>query len=182
MSWTDERVELLKKLWSDGLSASQIAGAWRHHAQCSDWQGSSAWPVGSCEVAVLLHAAPAQAAHAFAHVARSTPCDAWQHRACACVRIRYGARAGAARQHHPDRTTSHAARAQRDDLSLAHRRSRQCGFLFLRRPDGDEPAVLRLSLARRLSAAEPAARPALAALIDPHTFHVMTGLCAGMMP
>jgi GcrA cell cycle regulator len=25
MGWTDERVELLKKLWSDGLSASQIA-------------------------------------------------------------------------------------------------------------------------------------------------------------
>ncbi len=26
MSWSDERVELLKKLWSEGLSASQIAG------------------------------------------------------------------------------------------------------------------------------------------------------------
>lgn len=26
ISWTDERVELLKKLWGDGLSASQIAG------------------------------------------------------------------------------------------------------------------------------------------------------------
>jgi GcrA cell cycle regulator len=26
MGWTDERVELLKKLWADGLSASQIAG------------------------------------------------------------------------------------------------------------------------------------------------------------
>jgi GcrA cell cycle regulator len=25
MSWTDERIELLKKLWSDGLSASRIA-------------------------------------------------------------------------------------------------------------------------------------------------------------
>ena len=25
MNWTDDRVELLKKLWSDGLSASQIA-------------------------------------------------------------------------------------------------------------------------------------------------------------
>jgi GcrA cell cycle regulator len=25
LSWTDERVELLKKLWSDGLSASRIA-------------------------------------------------------------------------------------------------------------------------------------------------------------
>ena len=27
MSWTDERIETLKKLWSDGLSASQIATA-----------------------------------------------------------------------------------------------------------------------------------------------------------
>ncbi len=26
MGWTEERVELLKKLWADGLSASQIAG------------------------------------------------------------------------------------------------------------------------------------------------------------
>jgi GcrA cell cycle regulator len=26
MNWTDERVEQLKKLWADGLSASQIAG------------------------------------------------------------------------------------------------------------------------------------------------------------
>ena len=26
MTWTDERVELLRKLWTDGLSASQIAG------------------------------------------------------------------------------------------------------------------------------------------------------------
>jgi GcrA cell cycle regulator len=26
MRWTDERVETLKKLWADGLSASQIAG------------------------------------------------------------------------------------------------------------------------------------------------------------
>jgi len=25
MTWTDDRIELLKKLWSDGLSASQIA-------------------------------------------------------------------------------------------------------------------------------------------------------------
>ena len=25
MNWTDERVELLRKLWSEGLSASQIA-------------------------------------------------------------------------------------------------------------------------------------------------------------
>ncbi len=30
MSWTDERVEVLKKLWSEGLSASQIAGRLGH--------------------------------------------------------------------------------------------------------------------------------------------------------
>ena len=28
MNWTDERVELLRKLWSEGLSASQIAASW----------------------------------------------------------------------------------------------------------------------------------------------------------
>ena len=26
MSWTEERVEMLKRLWQEGLSASQIAG------------------------------------------------------------------------------------------------------------------------------------------------------------
>jgi GcrA cell cycle regulator len=30
MSWTDERVELLRKLWLDGLSASQIAAELAH--------------------------------------------------------------------------------------------------------------------------------------------------------
>jgi GcrA cell cycle regulator len=30
MSWTDERIEQLKKLWTDGLSASQIAGEMGH--------------------------------------------------------------------------------------------------------------------------------------------------------
>jgi GcrA cell cycle regulator len=30
MSWTDERVELLRKLWSQGLSASQIAAELNH--------------------------------------------------------------------------------------------------------------------------------------------------------
>ena len=28
MSWTDERVELLKKMWGEGQSASQIAKDW----------------------------------------------------------------------------------------------------------------------------------------------------------
>ena len=43
MSWTDERVELLKKLWAEGLSASQVAselgGVTRNAvlARCIDW-------------------------------------------------------------------------------------------------------------------------------------------------
>lgn len=36
MSWTDERVELLKKLWADGLSASQIAGELGGFPECAD--------------------------------------------------------------------------------------------------------------------------------------------------
>jgi len=39
MGWTDERVETLKKLWLDGLSASQDRqAAWRRHPQCGDRQ------------------------------------------------------------------------------------------------------------------------------------------------
>ena len=28
MAWTDERVEMLKQLWTDGLSASQMLAKW----------------------------------------------------------------------------------------------------------------------------------------------------------
>ena len=43
MNWTDERVELLRKLWSEGLSASQIAAQLGlRHAQCRDRQGAPA--------------------------------------------------------------------------------------------------------------------------------------------
>ncbi len=43
LSWTDDRVELLKKLWMDGLSSSQIAnelgGVTRNAviARCTAW-------------------------------------------------------------------------------------------------------------------------------------------------
>ncbi len=59
MSWTDERVELLKKLWADGLSASQIAAELgRHHPQCGDRQGAPARPVGAGQDPLLRRAAP----------------------------------------------------------------------------------------------------------------------------
>ena len=81
MTWTDERVELLKKLWTDGLSASQIAGRTRrHHAQRRDRQGAPARPFRPRQIAVLVGAAPAQAA-ASAHDAGVAAVDARQHRA-----------------------------------------------------------------------------------------------------
>jgi len=36
MSWTDERTGLLKKLWADGFSASQIAGELGGFGDCAD--------------------------------------------------------------------------------------------------------------------------------------------------
>ena len=47
MGWTEERVEQLKTLWTEGLSASQIARVHgRGHPQCRDRQGASAGPGG----------------------------------------------------------------------------------------------------------------------------------------
>ena len=47
MNWTDERVELLSKLWSEGLSASQIAAQLGgRQPQCGHRQGASAEAVG----------------------------------------------------------------------------------------------------------------------------------------
>ena len=65
MSWTDERVETLKKLWTDGLSASQIAaelGGITRNAVIGKVHRLGL--VGPRQVAVLGGAAPAQAAHA----------------------------------------------------------------------------------------------------------------------
>ncbi len=46
MSWTDERVETLKRMWNEGQSASQIAKELGGcHAQCGDRQGASPGPV-----------------------------------------------------------------------------------------------------------------------------------------
>ena len=86
MTWTDERVETLKKLWGDGLSASQIAaelGGITRNAVIGKVHRLG--PLGPRQVAILGGAAPAQGACAFAHDARLAPADARQHRARACL-------------------------------------------------------------------------------------------------
>ena len=86
MSWTDERVELLKKLWADGLSASQIAGelggitrnAVIGKVHRLGLSGRAKSPSSSAP-------RPRKARSAFAHAAGVASVDARQHRAGACL-------------------------------------------------------------------------------------------------
>jgi len=80
MGWTDERVELLKKLWADGLSASQIAAELGGITR-GDRQSSSPRPVRPRQEPFLVGPAPAQGPLLRAHDARAQGVDAWQHRA-----------------------------------------------------------------------------------------------------
>ena len=138
MSWTDERVELLKKLWSDGLSASQIAaelGGITRNAVIGKVHrlGLS----GRAKSPSTRRAAPAQGAFVVAHAARGRAVDPRQYRAGARLRFRSGSRAGT------DRNSFRSASAapsgtDRTDLPLAGRRSRRQRFLLLRRRHRDD--------------------------------------------
>ena len=86
MTWTDERVETLKKLWTDGLSASQIAaelGGITRNAVIGKVHrlGLS----GRAKSPVLGGAAAAQGAPAPAHDAGLAPGHPRQHRARPCL-------------------------------------------------------------------------------------------------
>src|SRR5947207_1913245 len=130
MTWTDERVELLKKLWADGLSASQIAA----------------------ELGGVTRNAVIGKVH----------------------RLGLSGRAKS-----PSSAAPHPARAHRGDLPLADRRSRAAGLLLLRRAGHHRAALLRLSFARRLSAAECAPRPPPVPGI---AIPVVTGLALRVVP
>ena len=86
MTWTDERVETLKKLWTDGLSASQIAaelGGITRNAVIGKVHrlGLS----GRAKSPVLRGAAAAQGPPASAHDAGLAAVRARQHRARPCL-------------------------------------------------------------------------------------------------
>ena len=98
MSWTDERVELLKKLWADGLSASQIAaelgGITRnavigkvHRLGLSGRakSPSSAAPRPRKARTVRPHAAGVAAADARQHRARPTTTTSSRSRSCSRI-------------------------------------------------------------------------------------------------
>src|SRR4029077_2962190 len=74
------------------------------------------------------------------------------------------ARAGADREHHPDRTALLAARTGQREVPLADRRPGPARFLLLRWQDHHRNTLLRIPRARCLSAAGGPARQASFAL------------------
>ena len=134
MSWTDERVEMLKKLWADGLSASQIA------AELGGITRNAV--IGKVHRLGLSGRAksPSSAAprprkpRTHTHMLRvSRPSMRGNTALAHAFEYEIDGRAGAARQRHPDRAAAHAAGADRRHLPLADRRSGQRGLLLLRR-------------------------------------------------
>ena len=89
MTWTDERVELLKKLWADGLSASQIAaelGGITRNAVIGKVHRLGL----SGRAKSPSSAAPRpRKARALAHAARAAAPMRGQHRARAGLRLRH---------------------------------------------------------------------------------------------
>ena len=160
MSWTDERVELLKKLWSDGLSASQIAA----------------------ELGGITRNAVIGKVHrlGLSGRAKSTSNGAPRPRKArspSMLRIgRASIRGNTALAHayeieeaEPELLDNIIPIGQRRTLLELNEQTcrwpigdpEQHRLFLLRRPDDNEPAVLRLSLPRRLSAGDrPAPRQA----------------------
>ena len=170
ITWTDERVELLKKLWSDGLSASQIAaelgdGVTRnavigkvHRLGLSGRGKAKAASAPRPRKATRAPSAPSPISPATrGNIVLAPIPRAAVGRAIGCGSRRRGGRRAAVRA--------------RDDhgiagihVPLAHGRPDETGFSVLRRTLGGRPSLLRPSRAGCVSARQrPQAGPPLCA-------------------
>ena len=175
MSWTDERVELLKKLWADGLSASQIAaelggitrnavigkvhrlglsGRAKSHLSAAPRPRKPRAPSHMLRIARASIRGNTALAHAYEIEAEAEP-----------ELIENVIPIGQRRTH---------PRTDRGDLPLADRRSRQRRLLLLRRQDASaslpycayhsrvayQPAPTAAASAARRGSASPAASAA----------------------
>ena len=153
LTWSDDRVEQLKKLWEAGLVGEpDRRGTRKCDAKRGDRQSAPAGSVRPRQEPLLGRPAAAQGASRPAHDAGVAPGLARQHRAGARLRSRDGARSDRLRQCGADEPAAVAARTERGHLPLAGRRSLEPGILLLRRQGAHRPALLRASLAHRLSA------------------------------
>jgi GcrA cell cycle regulator len=123
MGWTDERVERLKKLWADGLSASQIAGE-----------------LGGITRNAVIGKVHRLGLSGRAKSSSSGTARPRKARAPGMMRVsRSSMRGNTALAHayehdlDPDGATPHHPGADGRYLPLADRRSRQPGILLLRR-------------------------------------------------
>ena len=180
MTWTDERVETLKRLWTDGLSASQIAaelGGITRNAVIGKVHRLGL----SGRAKSPSSAAPRpRKARPHQHMMRvSRPAVRGNTALAHAYDLDAEAEPELGRQRHSHGSAPDLARIDRGDLPLADRRSRPGRLLLLRRADDHHPALLRLSLARRLSAAQHAPRPAAVPRLTGPSF-VMPGLDPGI--
>ena len=158
MSWTDERVELLKKLWADGLSASQIAGelggitrnAVIGKVHRLGLSGRAKSPSSSAPRArkPRSHMMRVQRPMSRGNTALALAYEMDQEPEPELIEniIPIGQR----------RTL---LELNERHLPLADRRSGDLRILLLRRQAAGRPALLQLSLARRLSAGQRAPQP-----------------------
>ena len=159
LTWSDDRVEQLKKLWEGGLSASQIAAELGNVTRNAvigkvhrlGLSGRAKSP--SSAAPRQRKARPAQ------HMMRvSRPASRGNTALAHAFEVETGAGSDRIRQCGADEPAAVAAGTERGHLPLADRRSRQFGILLLRRQGADQPALLRASLAR-----SPISPPATAA-------------------
>src|ERR1700687_3104374 len=115
MTWTEERVESLKKLWGEGLSASQIAAELGGITRNAVIGKVHRLGLSGSDKSTSSGAPRPRQARATSYMPR---CDPRQYGSRPRLRDRGGG-AGTDRQHHSDRPAPHAAGTQRADLSLA---------------------------------------------------------------
>ena len=153
LTWTDDRVEQLKKLWEGGLSASQIAAELGNVTRNAvigkvhrlGLSGRAKSP--SSAAPRPRKARPAQ------HMMRVTRPVSRGNTALAHVfEVEAEPDPVAFDNVVPMSQRRQPAGTQRGDLPLADRRPQQSGVLFLRWKVAARPAVLRAPLAHRLSA------------------------------
>ena len=155
MAWNDERVELLKKLWADGLSASQIAG--RLGGVTRNAVIGKVHRLGLSGRATTSRM-KSHRPRARSQTARRLMKPRFANIGNPALRQLY---LGDAEPYTPPaeelviplNERKIDPDADRDVLPLADRRSPACRFPLLRPQEGNRPALLRISRPARLPAA-----------------------------
>ena len=153
LTWSDDRVEQLKKLWEGGLSASQIAaelGNVTRNAVIGKVHRLGLSGRAKSPSSAAPRQRKARPAQQMMRVAR--PVSRGNTALAHAFEVEMEPDPIAYDNVVPMSQRLYAAGTERGHLPLADRRSLQLGILLLRRQGARQPALLRASLAHRLSA------------------------------